>query len=176
MLENDGREASDALRPFGELFVAVAQHDLLRARHFAVAAGNREASLASRSRFRGVFDDFRIQIDFERLSRLVEPLYGYHPPQDAHLRGGYPYAGVLRVPHRGEHPAAQRFVIVRTLHALGHRGRFAAERQRIAAVGDRQYVHDSAVSGIYDLFLGAFEFLRAPCERESGGRTQTDSA
>ena len=57
VLENDGREASDALRPFGELFVAVAQHDLLSARHFAVAAGNREASLASRSCFRGVFDD-----------------------------------------------------------------------------------------------------------------------
>lgn len=106
-------------------------------------------------------DDFRIQINLERLSRLVEPLYGDHPPQNPHLRGGYPHAGVFRVLHRGEHPAAERFVVVRTLHALDHRGRFAAEHQRVAAVIDRQHAHDALPAGADRFPFGCAESLRA---------------
>lgn len=47
VLEDDGRESVDALRPFCELFVVVAQRDLLRPFHVAVETGDREASLAS---------------------------------------------------------------------------------------------------------------------------------
>lgn len=162
VLEDDSGVAADgvAYRPFRVLGQCVFHDDLLRAKDVSASVRYGKAALGTICQGVGRPDDPDVRIDLERLSGLVEALYGYDPAVYAYLRCCKADSVLRRVGDCLEHETAEVHEVV---GPDGSGREVGAGRTKHGIVETILYGQDSeyAVCAIYESALFGLEPSRS---------------